>query len=358
MPSVFKWDDFTHGGNVHRASKEFGIPEGDWLDLSTGINPWPWPVPTLPQSVFQSLPLPSEQFYSVMAGYYDSTAGLEGPGSQHFIQLLPTLFRMQRGKTANVGLIVPTYSDHITSWKYHNHNLVFFEHKCGENPDCLITEIDAALDDLDVLIVVTPNNPTGLHFPRETLLAWRERLDQQGSWLIVDEAFIDSQEQHESLCPQAGLSGLIILRSIGKFFGLAGIRSGFLFASSVIRNDIRRLQGSWPVSGPTLWLTEQCLQDVNWHRWATTRIKSMSQSLHEQLNSQLNVPVVSSQLFSTLVFKQEQEACEIFTALASKGILTRIFPKARLLRVGLPDSEETLHRLSLALNCEKFATEY
>ena len=73
------------------------------------------------------------------------------------------------------------------------------------------------------MVLVQPNNPTGALFARSRLLDWHARLARRGGWLVVDEAFIDPTPD-ASLAPMAGADGLVVLRSLGKFFGLAGAR--------------------------------------------------------------------------------------------------------------------------------------
>src|SRR5476649_781594 len=133
-------------------------------------------------------------------------------------------------------------------------------------------------DSLDVLVVVNPNNPTGLSLPPQRLLDWHSRLAQRGGWLVVDEAFMDVTPQL-SLASQAHQVGLIVLRSFGKFFGLAGVRLGFVLAERKLLRLLAEQVGPWAVSGPTRVLGQVCLRDTAGHERQRVRSEQTSQRL-------------------------------------------------------------------------------
>src|SRR5690606_1500921 len=149
------------------------------------------------------------------ASYYQTSQLIALPGSQAAIQLLPAL-RHQ----SCVGIIDPGYAEHAHCWQQAGHDVVRLSK----------AQINEELHAIDVLLIINPNNPTGETFTQQELLHWHQQLQQRGGWLIVDEAFIAATPE-ASLLAHSPLPGLIILRSLGKFFGLAGLRVGFVSAT-------------------------------------------------------------------------------------------------------------------------------
>lgn len=332
-----------HGGKISAAAKQYGIAESDWLDLSTGINPQGWPVHTVPAEVWQRLPDGQHNVIEHACRYYGSRNALVVPGSQAAIQMLPGL-----RKPGKVGVISPTYAEHAQAWLQRGHEVQLI------SP----ADVEPVIAQLDVLVVVNPNNPTGQQYSAETLLNWHQQLQQKAGWLIVDEAFMDTQPGN-SLAASSHLAGLIILRSLGKFFGLAGLRCGFVLAEAELLLKMQQQLGPWPVNGPALYIAAQALQDSLWHQQARQRLVCDAARLAGLLAEQGLVVDGGTALFQWL---QHGEALLIQESLAFKGILTRYFPAGvtgiASLRFGLPGNEQHWQRLAEALFDLKLAAVY
>jgi len=201
-----------HGGRLRQASAQYGIPLADWLDLSTGINPNGWPVPPISAAAWSHLPEEEDGLLEAAQTYYGTPSLLPVAGSQAAIQALPRLRPPGR-----VGIPAPGYAEHGKAWLAAGHRVVPFDPRTGPP------------DGLDVILLIHPNNPTGQTYAPDRLLAWHRRLAERDGWLVVDEAFIDATPTL-SLAIQGPLQGLVVLRSLGKFFGLAGARVGFVLA--------------------------------------------------------------------------------------------------------------------------------
>nr|WP_314901128.1 threonine-phosphate decarboxylase CobD [uncultured Deefgea sp.] len=245
-----------HGGNLQNLMRNFGGTLADWIDCSTGIAPYAFPLPTMPVEVTQRLPHPSPTFLKVAATYYGSEQFLTVAGSQAAIAALPLL-----RPRCKVGVLRAAYAEHAWRWQLAGHTVVLLD----------VSEVESAAMQLDVLILVNPNNPTGLCWSREQLLALHQTLAARGGCLIVDEAFVDV-EPSQSLCADVGAAGLIVLRSVGKFFGLAGVRLGFVFAELALREQLEKIIGPWAVSGPALWAGELALADSQWQNEQRERL--------------------------------------------------------------------------------------
>jgi cobalamin biosynthetic protein CobC len=325
-----------HGGRLRKAALEHGIAEADWLDLSSGLAPWPFPVPEIPSRAWARLPETDDGLEQAACEYYGAAQVLPVAGSQMAIQLLPRLRRV--GK---VGVLSPCYAEHAEAWRRNGYIV----------REVLEQEVDFFLDSLDVLVVVNPNNPTGLSLTPSRLLGWHSRLAQRGGWLVVDEAFMDNTPQL-SLAPCAHQVGLIVLRSFGKFFGLAGARLGFVLAERKLLKLLAEQVGPWAVSGPTRVLGQACLQDTEGHARQRARTEQASERLALLLEAHGFKPQGGCALFQWLVTERAEELHEF---MARRGILLRLFTHNSSLRFGLPGEEADWVRLDQAF--EAFAKE-
>ncbi|MCP5421096.1 MAG: threonine-phosphate decarboxylase [Gammaproteobacteria bacterium] len=319
-----------HGGRRREASRRFGIPYDDWLDLSTGINPSGWDVPAPPSSVWATLPEEGDGLEDAAASFYGSSHCLPVAGSQAALQLLPWLC-----PAGPVTLFSPSYQEHERAWRRAGHS---------------VRPLPVEAQDIDAdaggaVVVVNPNNPTGTVRSLGQLLDWRERLAARGGWLIVDEAYLDPHPEC-SLIPWADQPGLIVLRSLGKFFGLAGLRLGFVFAEPALRQAIGAWLGPWPVAHPSRWAATQALRDRVWQRQTRSRLAEHGQRLATLLASQGIPPAGGCELFQWLA---GAAAAQLHEALARQGVLTRRFDNPPGLRLGLPGDESAWARLAAAL---------
>ncbi|WP_445144518.1 threonine-phosphate decarboxylase CobD [Dyella sp. Tek66A03] len=319
-----------HGGRLHQAARRYGIAVGDWLDLSTGVSPFAWPLPDIPAVAWHRLPEDDDGLIELAQDYYGAPQLLPVAGSQAAIQALPML----RGRS-RVGVIAPGYGEHAHAWR-----------RAGHEVTCMSASLlFERIEDVDVIVLIHPNNPGGERFEREALLACHARLSGRGGWLIVDEAFIDASPD-DSLCPFATRDGLVVLRSVGKFFGLAGARAGFVCASKPLLDALRNYLGPWPLSGPTRHVLKLALTDRDWQTQARGWLQDSSARLAEVLNRHGITPTAGCAFFH---WWRDELAVHLHRALAERGILTRLFDAPPSLRFGLPADELGLRRLDDAL---------
>ena len=317
-----------HGGRLREAAQRHGIPLADWLDLSTGINPRPWPVPALPPEVWQRLPESGDGLEAAAAAFYGNPLLLPVAGSQAAIQTLPACFAPGRVLT-----LAPTYAERPHAWRGHQLSALPAD------------AIDAAVCDADTLLLVQPNNPDGQRFPRAQLLAWHAELASRGGRLVVDEAFLDAAPD-DSLVPLAGGPGLVVLRSLGKFFGLAGARVGFVFAEASLLSALAERLGPWTVSGPARTVAAAALADRAWQAGARIELADTSRRLGALLDRHGLVGGGGTALFQ---WRPRPDAAALHARLAAQGILTRLFDLPAGLRFGLPADDAGWTRLDAAL---------
>lgn len=323
--------ELHHGGRLREVARRYNIPLEQWLDLSTGINPEGWPVPPLPADCWQRLPEDDDGLEQAAADYFGAAHLLPVAGSQAAIQTLPQLRAPCRA-----GILAPSYAEHAAAWTRHGHEVIPLD--AGAIP--------RLLPGLDVLLLVNPNNPTGESFSSARLSAWRSALAARGGWLIVDEAFMDAMPEL-SLARFCGEPGLIVLRSLGKFFGLAGARVGFVLAWPQLLAQMVGILGPWAVSGPAREAARMALADFSWQTRTRLRLARQRERLRLLLTRFDLAPADGSALFQYCPTKQAMQWHE---ALARQGILTRLFTEPPALRFGLPGDEASWRRLERALS--------
>lgn len=329
-----------HGGSLNAAVKRWGIAREHWLDLSTGINPHGWPVPKIPAAIWQRLPEADDGLAALVRQQLQlpQAAGCELlAGSQAAIMNLPRLRPRCRVGVPRIG-----YQEHAWQWQQAGHTIVWLDNALFSAE---AAEETTWLEQLDVLIWINPNNPTGQRVPTQRLLQWLQCLQQRNGWLIVDEAFIDATPEH-SLCPQADATGLLILRSLGKFYGLAGVRAGAIVGDPAILAALPSLLGPWTLSGPSRYLMARALSDQRWQQQMRQLLAKDSQHLRQLLQQHGHSVLGGCALFQTIHCPQPQHLAD---ALAAQGILVRQFGQQQLVRFGLPANSSDWQRLAKAL---------
>lgn len=313
-----------HGGNIDQARALYG--GADWIDLSTGINPVAYPLPALSAHAWTALPTGADQRrFALQAGRACRTDApvLALPGAQAGIQLYPHLDRPGQAR-----VLMPTYNEHAACLT-----------AAGWSVQGVSTL--SALEGADLAVVVNPNNPDGRRYAPEELLA----LSQHVGRLIVDESFVDPVPDL-SVAAHAG-ARLLVLRSFGKFWGLAGLRLGWVFADAATIAQLSARAGPWPVSGIALEIGSGALADSDWRAATIARLVQDASRLDA-----LAIGAGWSLVGGTPLFRTYKvpDAAQSQAQLARAGIWTRIFPGLLgWIRLGLPGNSAAWGRLAAAI---------
>lgn len=325
-----------HGGDVSAAAKRWGIPASEWLDLSTGIAPWPYPFGALPIEAFARLPQAAERDRLVEAaaeayGVRDRTAIRPVAGAQQAISLLPVLLPGRR-----VAVLGPTYSEHGSAWA---------QTAAAVTETATLDTIAETVASGGIGVIANPNNPDGRIVAASDLLRIAD-LGEDGL-LVVDEAFADMRPE-VSIASEIGRPGLIVLRSFGKFFGLAGVRLGFCLGPPRLLARLDQLLGPWPVAGPALTIGAAALRDTAWQAAQRQRSHAASKRLNRMLVQRSLELIGNASLFVTA--RIEAARC-VHDRLCAAGILVRAFDAMPdMLRFGLPPDAAAEARLDQALS--------
>jgi cobalamin biosynthesis protein CobC len=319
-----------HGGNLRAAIAHYGGDRSDWIDLSTGLNPRGYPAPAVAADAWHRLPEADPDLLLAAQAYYRAPRLLAVAGTQAAIQALPQM-RVPR----RVVIAAPSYAEHAHHWRRQGHAV-------SEVP---FSDLAAALPTCDIMVVCNPNNPTGETVARDTLLAWAIELASRGGWLVVDEAFADLTPE-SSVAEWSNRPGLIVLRSIGKFFGLAGIRAGFVGAHEDVLSLLDSTLGPWSVSGPAQQIAMAALRDGAWQRDTQERLLADGARLR-QLLARNGIASSGCAMFQ---WWPEADPEAFREHMAQRRIWVRLFAHAgRGIRLGLPPDEQAWQRLKNAL---------
>jgi|SRR6185312_8663020 cobalamin biosynthetic protein CobC len=317
-----------HGGNLDVAIRRFGGRLEDWIDLSTGINRQPYPVGELPPRAWAALPSHAEieSLHEVARSAYGANAPmLAVAGAQAAIQMLPQLAQPGRAR-----ILAPTYNEYApvlaaAGWQIE---------EAGD--------LDA-LAGADLAVVVNPNNPDGRQHDPKCVLA----LASQVKRLVVDESFADAMPG-VSLAAEAGRPGLLILRSFGKFYGLAGLRLGFVIGCETDVAALAAIAGPWPISGAAIEIGRRALLDRAWADATRVRLAHDAGRFDTLAQSASWRLIGGTPLFRLYEIGDAAVAQE---RLARAKIWSRIFDgKPKWLRLGLPGDETEWARLAAALS--------
>ncbi|RWM29961.1 threonine-phosphate decarboxylase CobD [Mesorhizobium sp.] len=323
-----------HGGSLGRASALFPHAPRPFVDLSTGINPHSYPLFELPATALLRLPETERlrELTEIAAATYGAPSAAHvaaAPGTQILLPRVASL--VKPGKALVLG---PTYAEHARAAAIAGQTVAE------------VSDFDA-LADADLAVLVNPNNPDGRAIERDRLLDLAARLRAKGGLLVVDEAFMDVGPTEQSLAGDVGEGGIVVLRSFGKFFGLAGVRLGFALADKLTAERLEAQLGPWAVAGTALEYGIRGLSDTKWQAAMRRRLAEDAGRL-DTLFSMAGVPVAGG----TTLFRylSVTDAPTLFSALGERGILLRHFAdRPQALRAGLPGSEAEWQRLEGAL---------
>jgi cobalamin biosynthesis protein CobC len=323
----------VHGGRLDAAQRLHPNAPQPWIDLSTGLNPRPYPLPALAPEIFARLP--DDNAFAALEkaarAAYRAPEAVEivpGAGVQAFIQLLPRLHPASR-----VAVLDFTYAEHAACWS-----------AAGAKVETV--ETFDALGAADVAVIVNPNNPDGRLLSPEVLAPLAQEMTRKGGLLVIDESFMDFTPQ-QSAVALAALDGVVMLRSFGKAYGLAGLRLGFALASPARAAALRAALGPWAVSGPALAIGARALADRDWRDAAAAACAADAARLDALL---ARVGFESLGGVSLFRLARHDRAGARYAQLCEKGVLARAFPeRPDWLRFGLPGDETAWLRLASAL---------
>jgi len=315
-----------HGGGLDAARAHFGGE--DWIDLSTGINPHAWPGAAATSIDWRCLP--DER---ALRNLETAAADHFGCGADHLCAVPGTEAGLRL-----IGSMLPGPAFHLSP-AYRTH---------GEMVEGSVPIPKHRLDEADgsSLILANPNNPDGHVLDRDTLLGFLERRGREG-WLLVDEAFADCHAAYSLATHVEDGRRLLLFRSFGKFFGLAGVRLGFVIGPSAFIGEVRRRLGAWPVSAAAIAIGTAAYRDTGWIAGMRARLGREADELDSVLRASGFDPQGACPLFRLI---DCGDAMDLFDRLAKRAILTRPFDHdPGWLRIGLPGTGESLARLQQAL---------
>jgi cobalamin biosynthetic protein CobC len=309
-----------HGGGIDRAVTLWGGARDGWLDLSTGINPIPYPVGDIPQQAWTALPDQgaAEQLIATARAFWSVPAHLDilpAPGASALIARMPIL-----SDGAQVHIPTPTYNEHAAAFRLAGW-----------------TVVDTATHPT-ARVIVHPNNPDGRLWSPSDLLA--------DGLTVVDESFCDVTPD-QTLIDAVTTPHQIILKSFGKFWGLAGVRLGFAIGAPQTLHPMRDAMGPWAVSGPAQTIATRALNDTGWATATRARLATDADRMDQIMRRAGHAVIGGTTLFRLY---DTPDAPQMQDHLGQHHILCRIFPYSKTwVRLGLPGTDAEWDRLEQAL---------
>lgn len=296
-----------HGGGLDAAIARYGGTRADWLDLSTGINPVPYPVGDLSPDAWTALPDEGamDRLLTAARAFWqvpDEAEIVAANGASALIAQMPAVWPGTR-----VTIPGPTYNEHAAAFR-----------AAGWS----VQEDGKA----ELRVVVHPNNPDGR--------VWQ--VAHHPLPVVIDESFCDILPEASHVAQASDTR--VILKSFGKFWGLAGLRLGFAICGHTVAQGIRDRLGPWAVSGPALDIAARALEDRNWADTTRARLEADAIRLDRLTSWDL---VGGTPLFRTYAV---EDAAALQNRLAQHHIWTRIFPYSKhWIRLGLPHPDRWDH---------------
>ena len=327
-------EPLVHGGDLSAARRLFPDAPEPFIDLSTGINPIPYQLPRLSADLFARLPDSAavSALATIAAKAYGAPSDahvVPAPGTQILLSTVAGLVRPGRAV-----VIAPTYAEHARAAELAGHS---------------VTEISdiGAVGDAGLVILTNPNNPDGRLFEKTALIDLVKDLRRRGGVLVLDEAFMDVGPPGASLATEVSRGNIVVLRSFGKFFGLAGLRLGFALTSPTMAARLSATLGPWAVSGPAIAVGTKALADTAWIERTRRRLAKAAERL-DGILTDAGLEIVGG----TTLFRLAKTAAakSLFDHLGRAGILVRMFPENKTwLRFGLPANAQDWRRLQIAM---------
>lgn len=344
-----------HGGNALAMCKQYGIDPVDCVDLTAAINPNPYPIPDMPASVWQQLPQEHDGLEEAAAAYYgfDSNLTLNTnnpeqlhehfmmvPGSSWAIHALPNCFGERQRRT--IWVPAQGFAEHKYAWQKNGFNVQTYE----QSEEHLGQEL-SSFENLkagDIFVLINPNNPTTQLYDKATVLKLLKIIEDLNGYLIVDEAFMDCTPEHSVMQTQS--DALIVMRSFGKFFGLAGTRLGAIKANPTIIQKLKDQLPPWAINAPARYIAKCAYAGKQWQQQARLDLKEagnqLSKALEQISQSFPDAYIKKAELFQTLY---TSNAKELHVQLAQQGIFTRLLDSEEGVRFGLP-CEDGQHKVA------------
>ncbi len=323
-----------HGGDLSAARRLFPDAPEPFVDLSTGINPIPYQLPHLPADLFARLPDSAAvgALATIAAKAYGAPSAphvVSAPGTQILLCIVAGLVRPGRAV-----VVAPTYAEHARAAELAGHS---------------VTEISdiGAVGDAGLVILTNPNNPDGRLFEKMALIDLAKDLRRRGGVLVVDEAFMDVGPPGASLATEVPRGNIVVLRSFGKFFGLAGLRLGFALTAPTMAAQLSATLGPWAISGPAIAVATKALADTAWIERTRRRLAKAAERL-DAILTDAGLEIVGGTTLFRLA--KTSAAKRLFDHLGRAGLLVRTFPENKTwLRFGLPPNTQDWKRLQIAM---------
>jgi threonine-phosphate decarboxylase len=317
----------VHGGNIYAASRDLRCQPASMLDFSASINPLgmaPGAVQVVQASLELATHYPDPDCYELKQALgrfhgIDPECVCIGNGSTELIFLLPKTLALRRALIPG-----PTFSEYAAAMRAVGGEVSMLLAPPEEEFRIRLSQVAAALQrSLDCVWLCNPNNPTGQLWTKAQVLELWKKARRVGASLIVDEAFIDYCEADSVVSEATSRAGLLVLRSFTKFYGMPGLRVGYLVAEPTVIRRIEAMRLPWSVNNLAQVAAIASLNETSYAVRSRQLIIEERPRLAAALAGQGWVPCPSSANFLLVRLPSFLKSAAVAAATRRQGVLIR-----------------------------------
>ena len=320
----------VHGGTIYEIARKMGLTPEQLIDFSANINPLgfsPRVRKVLQKNEGAILHYPDRSAHDLICQlsiYHDipEHSIITGNGSTELIFLIPRVLRPKR-----VLLVVPTFSEYETSIRKVN-GQVFYFYTSEKDQFCINAErlLRGLSKGFDTLYICNPGNPTGVLTLSDVLKDVVKYARDKSTRVIIDETFIDFNENQSVKYLTNKHENLYVLRSMTKFFGLPGLRAGYVISSKENIIKLREQQEPWTMNALAQHASIESLKDRRYIKRTILCVQEARQKLIKELNKIPHLKVFPGAA-NYLLLKLKKFAPitlpQLYERLLHKGIIIR-----------------------------------
>lgn len=317
-----------HGGNIYEAAKRYGLKKEEILDFSSNINPLGISKKALKglrhnlKHIIRYPDSNSSRLREAIGKYHSINPEniLVGNGATALIHHIPKVLRPKK-----VLMPVPTFSEYESACRTSEAKIKYVKLEEADGFRIDETEIIKCLDNVQLLFLCNPNNPTGQLLLRKSVLKIVDKADKKGVTVVLDEVFIDYAEKESLIKDAIRKNNLIVLRAFTKFFAMPGLRLGYLVTNKALIKKLKETISPWPVNSLAQIAGEASLKDKRHIQESIRYIEKEREHLIKSI-SEIDglVPFPSATNFILIKIKSNGlNVPMLYNILAIRGMLIR-----------------------------------
>ena len=319
---------YEHGGNILSLARQRGLSPTELIDFSASINPLGL-SPVVRNAIVNAL--------DTLVHYPDNDCGelklalaeFHGLKQEHFAiangstEIIYTLPGLLPGKSALI--VSPTFSEYTNALRLHQREIRHLPLSPADGFALNLDRLASLLENYyDALYLCNPGNPSGALYPRRVVEQVYDLCRDTGTFLVLDEAFMDFSEEESAKTVIIAADQGIVLRSMTKFYGIPGLRLGYAMAAPSLIERLSSLGGPWSVNTLAQVAGVAALRDSDYIRRSLADVADLRRKLSSALSAIPGLKVYpSSANFLLIELTADISSAELKELLLDRMILIR-----------------------------------